>query len=239
MTAHAPGASLDACGCCEAGVHEPRISNPPGHGAIAYRIGTHASFLARMLAALPGAPYPRDPGDPVRPLEALTTRSPDDPAIALLDGWATVADVLTFYQERIANEGFLRTSTELRSILELARSIGYELQPGVAAGAYLTFLVETAAGAPASAVVKAGTKVRSIPGQDERPQTFETTSDITARAEWNAMRPPSVAPQVVQRGDTSVRLVGLSTGLQPGDGILIVGQERQDSPRASAGTSGS
>ena len=45
-------------------------------------------------------------------LPELTARDPDDPAIALLDAWATVADVVTFYQERIANEGFLRTATE-------------------------------------------------------------------------------------------------------------------------------
>ncbi len=36
---------------------------------------------------------------------------------------AALADVLTFYQERIANEGYLRTATERRSILELAREI--------------------------------------------------------------------------------------------------------------------
>ena len=45
--------------------------------------------------------------------------------IALLDAWATVGDVLTFYQERIANEGYLRTATERRSVLELARLVGY------------------------------------------------------------------------------------------------------------------
>jgi len=221
---------LDSCGCCESGVHVPSIFNAPGHSAITYRIGTHPTFLARMLAGLPGAPYPQDVASAGRPLKSLTTRSSDDPAIALLDGWATVADVLTFYQERIANEGFLRTSTELRSILELARSIGYELQPGVAAGAYLTFTVETAVGAPESAIVRTGTKVKSIPGQDERPQTFETTADITARAEWNVLRPRRTEPQPIARGQTSVRLVGMSTGLQPGDGILIVGRERSDFP---------
>ena len=40
--------------------------------------------------------------------------------MALIDACACVADVLTFYQERIANEGFLRTATERRSVLELA-----------------------------------------------------------------------------------------------------------------------
>jgi hypothetical protein len=68
-----------------------------------------------------------------RPLTDLATRALDDPSMAILDAAAVVADVLTFYQERIANEGFLRTATERRSVLEMARAIGYELNPGVAA----------------------------------------------------------------------------------------------------------
>ena len=35
--------------------------------------------------------------------------SSHDFSIALLDAWAAVADVLTFYQERLANESYLRT----------------------------------------------------------------------------------------------------------------------------------
>jgi len=223
---------LDPCGCCEMGLEEPFVSNRPGLTAVAYRIGTHPDFLRRMLAALPAAPYPHDPSDAnrPRPLESLTTRSTDDPSIALLDAWATVADVLAFYQERIANEGYLRTVTELRSVLELARSIGYELRPGVAAGAFLAFPVETAAGAPESAVVRVGTKVKSVPGQDQRPQTFETVAEIDARAEWNAMRPRSTRSQQIVRGQKSVLLAGVSTGLQCGDGILIVGNERAGFP---------
>ena len=55
-----------------------------------------------------------------------------------------VADVLTFYQERLANESFLRTASERRSILELARLIGYELHPGVAASGFLAFTLDDA-----------------------------------------------------------------------------------------------
>ena len=64
----------------------------------------------------------------------LTTRDEsNDLANAILDSTALVLDVLTFYQERIANEGFLQTATERRSILELAEEIGYQLRQGVAA----------------------------------------------------------------------------------------------------------
>src|SRR5260370_37310367 len=65
---------------------------------------------------------------PIYPLKQLTTRDPSDPSIALLDAFAVVADVLTFYQERIANEGYLPTAIERRSIQELGNLIGYRLR---------------------------------------------------------------------------------------------------------------
>ena len=154
----------------------------------------------------------------------MTTRSPDDPAIALLDAWATIGDVLAFYQERIANEGFLRTATERRSILEQARLIGYELHPGVAASAYLAFSVDTAEGSPASAVVPKGTKVQSVPGQNELPQTFETSDEVTARLEWNALRPRQMRPQELAINGTTLYLLGLSVGLAAGATALDAAQ---------------
>ncbi|HEU4421771.1 MAG TPA: putative baseplate assembly protein [Pilimelia sp.] len=213
---------LDDCGCC-ATVAAPdsvasTVTNPPGASALAYRSGTHGTVLRRMLAAV------------TRELPALTVRNPDDPGLALLDAWATVADVVTFYQERIANEGFLRTATERRSVLELARAIGYELRPGVAASTYLAFTVEPAPGAPTTAVVPAGTKVRSIPGQDELPQTFETGAEITAAVERNALALRSRQPQQIGLGRTHVYLSGVDTGLRPGDAILVVGDERREFP---------
>src|ERR687885_714349 len=78
----------------------------------------------------------------------LKTREDDDFSIALLDAWATVADVLTFYQERIANESYLRTATERVSLLHLARLIGNELKPGDAASAHLAFELEDTPGPP-------------------------------------------------------------------------------------------
>ena len=41
--------------------------------------------------------------------------------------------MLTFYQERIANESYLRTATERVSLQEMGKLIGYRLRPGVAA----------------------------------------------------------------------------------------------------------
>jgi hypothetical protein len=218
------GESLDFCGCCEGvkALTPQSEKNRAGLSALAYRVGTHATFAETMRAALPGH----------RPLDLLTTRANDDPTIALLDAWATVLDVLGFYQERIANEGYLRTATERRSVLELARSIGYELRPGVAASTYLAFTLETAKEAPATAIIGIGTKAQSIPAQDETPQVFETVEEIEARGAWNELKPRTRELILPKRKDTVVYLRGTETGLQPGDGLLIIGDERLKSNRS-------
>src|SRR3954471_6755646 len=139
-----PSLHLDGCGCgCCEGVTAQTpapIDNRPGLGAIAYRTGTHASFKASMLAAISAS-------DNVA-LRALQSRDDDDLTIALTDAWATTLDVLTFYQERLANEAYLRTASERLSVAELARLIGYQPRPGLAASVRLAFTLETAPGAP-------------------------------------------------------------------------------------------
>ena len=172
-------------------------------------------------------------------LAPLTTREDDDFTIALLDSCAVVGDVLTFYQERIANEAYLRTATERLSVLELARLIDYRLRPGVAAGTYLAFTLQDAPGSLGQAFslgttaqasveplppvpIAIGSKVQSVPAPGEQAQTFETVEAIEARSAWNAMRPRLTRPQ----SDSTflagaVILQGTSTGLKAGDTLLF------------------
>ena len=209
----------DTCGCCEGlrNLTNVSVKNLPGLSAIAYRVGTHASFKVTMQSQLSGQ----------RPLRALTTRDDNDHAIALIDGWAAVADVLTFYQERIANEGYLRTATERRSILELARLIGYELNPGVAASTYLAFTIEQAPGSPPTTTISVGARAQSVPGQDELPQTFETIEEIKASADLSNLKPRITEKHRPEFGDTDLYLKGITTNLKAGDPLLIVGERRR------------
>ena len=41
-----------------------------------------------------------------------------------------------------------------------------------------------------------------MPGQDELPQTFETSSELVARSDLNALRPRLTVPQPVSLGST-------------------------------------
>jgi predicted phage baseplate assembly protein len=226
-----PTTELNDCGCCEGiSVETPSpLANRPGLSAIAYRVGTHSQFdetlLARLSSSNQGA------------LSRLTTRDSDDFSIALLDAWATVGDVLTFYQERIANEAYLRTAAERLSVLELARLINYQLRPGVAASTYLAFTLEDAPGALGQAIatgttaqiapeplppipIDVGIKVQSIPGPGELAQTFETVEKIEGHVEWNAIKPRLTQPQTIFSTAQSFIFSG-AVNLKQGDRLLI------------------
>ncbi|MEJ2556709.1 MAG: hypothetical protein P8186_10875 [Anaerolineae bacterium] len=200
--------------------------NPPGLSQLVYRGGRYRRALSHMLAQLPTSGR-EDAATGLGPLAALNAEAEDDWAIALVHAWAAVTEVLGFYQERIVNEGYLRTATERRSVLELARMIGYELPPGLAASADLAFSVLTSKNEPSrQVVIPAGTAVQSVPAPGDLPQTFETGAEFTARSEWNALKPAYVQanhwPQYLRREATSARLIGTDTGLRPDDGILMV-----------------
>lgn len=210
-------------GCC--GDEAPErlaVDNPAGLPALRWRIGTHASFLARMVARLTTQSIPDGPSAGTRPLRTLTTRGTADPTLAVLDAFACVGDVLTFYQERIANECFLGTATERRSVLELARAVGYELDPGVAARAYLAFTLDDGPASPPSVELMPELAVMSIPGPDEVPQVFETVESFTAHVAWNQIPAVTALPQALSSGREIVWLQGQGTGLRVGDRLLFV-----------------
>lgn len=219
---------FDDCGCCEGltAVTPLTIDNQPGLTAIAYRVGRHGDFKKSLLAGLSTSS--------LAGLRRLTCRDDDDFAIALLDAWAVIADILSFYQERLANESFLATATEKLSVFELARLVGYRPKPGVAAATLLAFTLEEAPGlapgtipstpvqtVPTETTIDIGIQVRSVPGPDEESQTYETVEKMVARAEWNAIKPRLTAPQDLDISTTQIFLDGTSTLLKPGDGLLL------------------
>src|ERR1700751_6171487 len=84
------------------------VFNRPGLTAIAYRIGVHAAFKQSMLTRL-------------ATLLGLHAHEDSGFTVALVDAVASMAEILSFYQERIVNESYLRTATERRSLVVLSR----------------------------------------------------------------------------------------------------------------------
>ena len=72
---------------------------------------------------------------------AWTERSEADLGIMLLELFAYTADNLSYLQDRVANEAFLMTATQRHSVAGHLQLIGYELDEGAAALAWLQFQV--------------------------------------------------------------------------------------------------
>ena len=204
--------------------------NPPGLTSIRYRLGNQPELLARLLRRIAQIEVPTeanaDGSGELRPgrrvLDGLATRELSDPTIALMDAWASVGDVLTFYQQRIANEGYLRTARERLSVLELAREIGYELAPGSSASTYLAFTVENLPQGSGRTTISKGTRVQSLPEGGQLPQTFETAEDAEMRVEWNELRPQQTTRQLVTPTSSTIDVSGLATEIALGSRLLLV-----------------
>ena len=222
------------CGACEGTtVSTPRVvDNRPGLPGLAYRSGVHGDFLASMLAGLSRRSRPA--------LAGLRTRDPDDPTIALLDAWAAVCDVLTFYTERLAEESYLRTARERTSLQELGKLVAYRLDPGAAAETHLAFTLERPPAlpaldppdpgllppaVPASVVLPARLRVQSVPGPGEAPQLFETVEEVEARPEWSSLPVVRTRPHLPTMGRVDAWLEGTGLALARGAPLLLASDD--------------
>lgn len=200
-------------------------ANPPALPALTYQGGKYAPTIQRMLASLAEQDA----------LASLNRDAANDWSIALLYAWSVVTDVLGFYQERITNEGYLRTATERRSVLAFARALGYEWRPGLAAKVDLAVTVAPdAQGQPQQVKILKGSAVQSTPieqqvpalvetdaGQpsnDENateakppsPQIFETSADAEVRTAWNLLL-PYVGLNAPEAGESEPFLTSLTS----------------------------
>lgn len=229
------GSQLD-CGCptCRGRATPRPIANRPGLAAISYRSGRHGDFRTAMLDALPKRPE--------HALSRLRTRDSDDPAIALLDAFAVTCDVLTFYTERLANEAYLATATERTSLQELGALVAHRLGRGAAASTLLAFTAERPPdlppregqdpgvlppAVPQRLVLPVGTRVQSIPGPGEQPQTFETVEELETRPGWNAL-PVVRTTRYEPAGSHEAWLEGDLLRLAAGDALLVSTSGRAD-----------
>ncbi|WP_406322874.1 putative baseplate assembly protein [Streptomyces sp. NBC_01637] len=218
------------CGC---GGHDERhapkaLYNAPGQTALNYRVGEYGSFLAAMLDRLASPAYPA--------LRGLTVRTPDDPSVGLLDAWAVVGDLLTFHSERIADEGYLRTADEHRSLALLGRLVGHRPRPGIAADTHLAYTLDRDPRAEdVPVLIPRGARANSVPStSDEESQAFETSEDLIARWAWNELavrrrRPALLTPDDLRKRP-EIFVSGTGTSLQTGDRLLFVFGGDKDIP---------
>lgn len=190
-------------------------SNRPGLDSIHTRIGDYRAFFTDAKRQLSSKESPN--------LQALGTRDPTDPTIALLDAWSVTTDVLTFYRERLTQEAYLRTATDEVSLRQLANMVGFKPRPGIAATTHLAYLLDPSA-KPVD--INPGAKAQTVPLPGEKMQTFETDEKLAARAEWSQMKPRQRRPSSIDILDAltrpTIRIDDTSLFVRPGERVLFV-----------------
>lgn len=212
------------CGCNDADVPEAPadVWNRPSLPEIAWRRGRFAGFRAKALRDLTVA------------LPGLSTREGDDHAVTLIELWAAMAEVLCFYQERIANEAYLRTAVSRDSVRRLARLLDYRPFAGLAAEALVAFTLDK----DAAAALRPGLKLMSVPGQDETPQIFELLEEVAAEAALNRVQVRGLpyAYDPFAAGARTAAIPVAPAKLAPGDALLAFwakGLEEKTAARVS------
>lgn len=197
------------CATCYAPLDDAPVADPQRF--------SRAAIKRRMLSRIAAAEV-----EGTRPLARLGTREDSDPAIALLDAFAAAMHVLTWNAGRLSDDGALTRSQDRDALLDLGGLLGYQPRPALAATTTLALELDDFPGLPKVARIPLGTKVASVPGQDEKPQTFETNAELVARPEWNGLSPVVKKSQpVVTLATTEVVIEGVSTTARVGDLVLV------------------
>jgi hypothetical protein len=187
------------------------VTNPPRLTLIRDRVDDFTGFRRALLRPLPGE-------------QALGLWRPaaKDLGLQFLEWWAYIADVLTFYNERIANETYLRTAQFSESIAGLVGLLGYVPAPGLAATGQVGAIRTTTYPAE-PLVIPAGMQLSSTATAGTPAQTFEAdAATVPGLSDVVATLAPNPDLDATDVGPVSVLLAGKVTGARPGDGLLLV-----------------
>ncbi|PZV11715.1 MAG: hypothetical protein DCF22_13830 [Leptolyngbya sp.] len=197
---------------CEGFTHPQVIFNPPGRGTIAYRLGDYASFRRVLLLPLQDATANLTESE-------LTNWHPGaeaDLAVQMVEWWAYLADILTFYNERVANESYLRTAALPESVQRLIRILGYRPRPGIGASGMVAALVNNSK----PFTLPQGFQIQSKPGPGKQPQIFELDVDTLVQVPDAIAAEPVANPALLQ--GNSVLLQGTVTTVKAQDELLLL-----------------
>jgi hypothetical protein len=219
---------------CATFIHPRLIFNPPALDAISYRVGDYTTFRHALLQARPGeAELTRTDGTRIE--QIWRPGGSGDLAVQLMEWWAYLADILTFYNERVAIQAYLRTADLPESVNRLIRLLGYRPRPGIGAIGVLAAL----ANGPKAFTLPLGFQIQSKPGPGQQPQVFELTADTKVGAlvtgsptapqgeiDANPTTDPAQTKLPTDHKDpnyNSVLLQGTLSALKKGDRALLLG----------------
>lgn len=149
---------------CDVFVHPRIISNRSGRASIDYRVGDYTTFRRALLLSREGEAA----------LAGWNASAGGDLALQMLEWWAYLADVLTFYNERAVHEGLLRTAVLPADIRRIVRLLGYRPRPGIGATGVVAALTDS----PRPFTLRRGFAIQAASGDSKQPQVFELDDDV-------------------------------------------------------------
>ncbi|PYR72893.1 MAG: hypothetical protein DMF87_27075 [Acidobacteria bacterium] len=201
---------MSNCACDRLEFPRP-LAIGPSRSALARQIATFPEYRQALLAALPS----------YVPLKEWRARDNADFGLMLLEMWAALADMVSFYDEVIANELFLRTARRRPSLRRLTGLLGYVPRPASSAGVVLAAIAD---GKVAVAVPPhAGFRSGAFAGHP--PQVFETEHAATIHPAFNSWRLRTVTPSTFDGGAASQHVLLARSGTvaaKNGDAVLLV-----------------
>jgi len=160
---------------------------------------------------------------PPNPFASWHPGTANDYQAMFVELWAYLADILTFYQERIANEAYLGTASLRDSLLRLVSLIDYHSKPGAGASGLVGFTVSRGN----LVIVPAGFRVGSKPLPGQPAAVFETSSALAASGDNSSIRLSLVSPDVPFTKNTII-LKGINNRLGANDYVLAVENQGTD-----------
>ncbi|CAN5744019.1 putative baseplate assembly protein [soil metagenome] len=194
---------------CDCDQHEfpstPKIQ--PGASSLARQIGTFADFRTAMMGDIARMPA----------WHHWRGRDTRDFGVMLLEMWAYVCDVVSFYDQTIANEAYVRTAIRRSSLRRLTALIGYRPRPAVASSATVALV----ASGRRPITVPAGTAIRSSGFGTEPPQTFELDADTIIHPFFNAWPIERTRPSTVDLSASQLLVDRASCRVKKGDRLAL------------------
>ncbi len=192
-----------ACPCDAHGV--PLVDNAPGLDRIVMRRADWRSIRRAVLTARDGEQALADwrPG---------TTQ---DLALMVAEWWATLGEVLEFYDDEIANEAFLSTALRPESVRRLISVLGYLPRPALAATGRLAAVVS----GQRAIDLPAGFAFESVPPPGQQPQTFESDGALTLPPTGQVPVEPRAT--IASPDNTLLLIEGKDRTLSQGDSLRL------------------
>ena len=139
-----------------------------------------------------------------------TNRDPSDFGITLLELFAYMGDILNYYVDVAANEGFITSAVQRQSVLSLATLLGYTPTDSVASTVTLTFQNSTGSDITLPALTQVATSL--VANATTSQILFEANANTaTSDGSWTVPANGSVSVPATQGQTISNEIVGTST----------------------------